>query len=81
MVGVVATCAGVYYSFASPWIHVPAATWMTWVGSIAVGTFVLGVIVYYFGRRSAAKISAPDALAHLAVLDLKKSETTSTEAV
>jgi hypothetical protein len=54
---------------------------MTWVGSIAVGTFVLGVIVYYFGRRSAAKISAPDALAHLAVLDLKKSETTSTEAV
>jgi glutamate:GABA antiporter len=70
-VGVVATCAGVYYSFASPWIDVPPATWMTWVGSIAVGMFVLGAIVYFFGRRSAAKVSKEDALAHLAVLELK----------
>jgi glutamate:GABA antiporter len=70
-VGIVATCAGVYYSFASPWIDVPAATWMTWVGSIAVGMFVLGAIVYFFGRRSAAKVSQEDALAHLAVLELK----------
>ncbi len=70
-VGIVATCAGVYYSFASPWIDVPPATWMTWVGSIAVGMFVLGAIVYFFGRRSAAKVSQEDALAHLAVLELK----------
>ena len=70
-VGVVATCAGIYYSFASPWIDVPAGTWMTWVGSIAVGVVVLGIIVYYFGRRSAAKVSQEDALAHLAVLELK----------
>jgi glutamate:GABA antiporter len=70
-VGIVATCAGVYYSFASPWIDVPAATWMTWVGGIAVGMFVLGAIVYFFGRRSAAKVSQEDALAHLAVLELK----------
>jgi glutamate:GABA antiporter len=70
-VGVIATCAGVYYSFASPWIDVPAATWMTWVGGIAVGMFVLGAIVYYFGRRSAAKVTKEDALAHLAVLELK----------
>jgi glutamate:GABA antiporter len=70
-VGVVATCAGVYYSFASPWIDVPAATWMTWVGGIAVGMFVLGAIVYFFGRRSAAKVTKEDALAHLAVLELK----------
>jgi amino acid transporter len=70
-VGVVATCAGVYYSFASPWIDVPAATWMTWVGGIAVGMFVLGGIVYFFGRRSAAKVTKEDALAHLAVLELK----------
>ena len=70
-VGVIATCAGVYYSFASPWIDVPAATWMTWVGSIAVGMFVLGAVVYFFGRRSAAKVSQEDALAHLAVLELK----------
>ena len=70
-IGVVATCAGVYYSFASPWIDVPPATWMTWVGSIAVGMFVLGAIVYFFGRRSAAKVTKEDALAHLAVLELK----------
>ena len=44
---------------------------MTWVGSIAVGMFVLGAIVYFFGRRSAAKVSKEDALAHLAVLELK----------
>jgi amino acid transporter len=81
VVGVVATCAGIYYSFASPWIDVPPSTWMTWVGSIAVGTFILGAIVYFFGRRSAAKLSAPDALAHLAVLDLKKSETKTEEEV
>jgi amino acid transporter len=70
-VGIVATCAGVYYSFASPWIDVPPATWMTWVGSIAVGMFVLGAIVYFFGRRAAHKTSTEDALAHLAVLELK----------
>ncbi|HJT96202.1 MAG TPA: APC family permease [Mycobacterium sp.] len=80
-VGVVATCAGVYYSFASPWIDVPVATWMTWVGGIAAGMFVLGAIVYFFGRRSAAKVNQEDALAHLAVLDLKKPESTSPEAV
>ena len=80
-IGVVATCLGVYYSFASPWIKVPTSTWMAWVGSIAVGTMILGAIVFYFGHRSAAKLSAPDALAHLAVLDLKKSESTSAEAV
>ncbi|HEX4586806.1 MAG TPA: APC family permease [Mycobacterium sp.] len=70
-IGIVATCAGVYYSFAAPWIKVPTATWMSWVGSIAVGMFVLGAIVYFFGRRSAAKVSQEDALAHLAVLELK----------
>jgi amino acid transporter len=70
-IGIVATCAGVYYSFASPWIDVPPATWMTWVGSIAAGMFVLGAIVYFFGRRSAAKVTKEDALAHLAVLELK----------
>ena len=70
-IGMVATCAGVYYSFAAPWIKVPTATWMTWVGSIAVGMFVLGAIVYFFGRRSAAKVTKEDALAHLAVLELK----------
>lgn len=70
-VGIVATCAGVYYSFASPWIDVPASTWMTWVGGIAVGMFILGAIVYFFGRRSATKVSKEDALAHLAVLELK----------
>jgi hypothetical protein len=30
----------------------------------------LGVVVYFFGRRSAHKTSSDDALAHLAMLDL-----------
>jgi amino acid transporter len=80
-VGMIATCAGVYYSFAAPWIDVPVSTWMTWLGAIAAGTIVLGAIVYFFGRRSAHKTSSEDALAHLAVLDLKKSETTTPEGV
>jgi hypothetical protein len=50
---------------------------MTWTGSISLGMAALGVIVYVFGRRSAHKTSSEDALAHLAVLDLKNSETTS----
>jgi cbb3-type cytochrome oxidase subunit 3 len=68
----VGTIGGVYYSFAKSWIKdVPDGTWMMWTGSIAVGMFLLGVVVYIFGRRSAHKTSQEDALAHLAVLDLK----------
>jgi hypothetical protein len=68
----------VYYSFAKSWIaDVPDGEWMTWTGSISLGMAALGVIVYVFGRRSAHKTSSEDALAHLAVLDLKNSETTS----
>jgi cbb3-type cytochrome oxidase subunit 3 len=66
------TIGGVYYSFAKSWIKdVPDSTWMVWTGSIATGMFLLGVVVYIFGRRSAHKTSAEDALAHLAVLELK----------
>ena len=50
---------------------------MTWVGSIAIGMFVLGVVVYFFGRRSAHKMTQEDALAHLAVLDLNEDRTQS----
>lgn len=61
---------GIYYSFVTPWIDVPSATWMTWVGCISLGMFGLGLTVYVFGRRSAHKVSQDDALAHLAVFDL-----------
>ena len=82
IIGVVATCAGVYYSFAAPWIPgMEPSLWMTWVGSIAAGMFVLGAIVYFFGRRSATKLTKEDSLAHLAVLDLTKPETPSQEVV
>jgi glutamate:GABA antiporter len=74
-VGTLGTLGGIYYSFAKSWIKdVPDATWMMWTGSIAVGMFLLGVVVYIFGRRSAHKTSQEDALAHLAVLDLKSEE-------
>jgi len=69
VVGILATLVGVYYSFATPWIDVPTGTWMTWLGSISVGCLVVALLVYVFGRRSAQKLSAPDALAHLAVLE------------
>jgi len=82
IIGSLGTIGGVYYSFAKSWIaDVPDTTWMVWTGSIAAGMFALGVVVYIFGRRSAHKMSQEDALAHLAVLDLKKSETPSPEAV
>ncbi len=80
VVGTVGTIGGVYYSFAKSWlanVGVGDAEWMRWVGSISLGMILLGVIVYFFGRRSAHKLSSEDALAHLAVLDLTKTEETS----
>ena len=71
VVGCLATLGGVYYSFATPWIDVPTSTWMTWLGSISAGCLLVGLLVYVFGRRSAQKLSAPDALAQFAVLDKK----------
>jgi amino acid transporter len=76
VVGLISTAAGVYYSYAAPWLPVPVSTWMTWLSGIAIGTVILGAIVWFFGKRSAAKMTEGDALAHLAVLDLKKPETT-----
>jgi ABC-type phosphate transport system permease subunit len=80
IVGTVGTIGGVYYSFAKSWlanVGVGDAEWMKWVGSISLGMVVLGVVVYFFGRRSAHKLSSEDALAHLAVLDLTKTQETS----
>jgi amino acid transporter len=80
IVGTLGTIGGVYYSFAKSWlanVGVGDAEWMTWVGSISLGMILLGVVVYFFGRRSAHKLSSEDALAHLAVLDLTKTEETS----
>jgi len=72
IVGSLGTIGGIYYSFAESWIQdVPDGEWMVWTGSISVGMCVLGLLVYVFGRRSAAKLSQDDALAHLAVLELK----------
>jgi amino acid transporter len=70
IVGMASTIAGIYYSFASPWIDVPAGTWMTWLGSIVAGTLLVMALVFVFGRRSAARLTKEDSLAHLARLDL-----------
>ena len=72
IIGCLATLGGIYYSFATPWIDVPTSTWMTWLGSICGGTIVAAILVYFFGRRSAAKLGGPDGLEHLAVLDTAK---------
>ena len=81
IVGTIGTIGGIYYSFAKSWLAssgVGDAEWMMWVGSISLGMVALGAIVYVFGRRSAHKTSQEDALAHLAVFDLTKTETEET---
>jgi amino acid transporter len=77
IVGTLGTIGGIYYSFAKSWLAssgVGDGEWMQWVSSISLIMIVLGAVVYYFGRRAAHKTSAEDALAHLAVLDLNKSD-------
>ncbi len=70
LVGAVGTGAGIYYSFTLPFgPGIAKGTWMTWVGLICAGVLAAAVLVYVFGRRSAAKLSQTDALAHLAVLE------------
>ena len=69
-VGSIGTAAGIYYSFTLPFgPDIPKGTWMTWTGLITLGVVVGALAVYYFGRRSAAKLTEEDSLAHLAVLD------------
>jgi hypothetical protein len=41
---------------------------------------VAGLLIYVFGRKSAGKLSEPDALAHLAVLELPEQRTPATAA-
>jgi amino acid transporter len=70
ILGIASTVAGIYYSFATPWIDVSAGNWRTWLGCIVAGTLVLMALVFFFGRRSAQKLTQEDALAHLAKLDV-----------
>jgi amino acid transporter len=70
IVGCAGTAAGIYYSFTLPFgPGIPKGTWMAWVGFISLGVLIAALLVYIFGRRSAAKLTSDDALAHLAVLE------------
>lgn len=70
LIGCLGTAAGIYYSFALSWsADIPNDEWMKWVGGITAGVVVAAFLVYFFGRRSAGKLTQEDALAHLAVLD------------
>lgn len=80
-VGILSTLTGIYYSFAAPWIDVSKGDWMTWLGTIIGVTVVIMGLVYVFGRRSAAKLTQEDALAHLARLDLSPEASGAPEAV
>lgn len=72
LIGIGGTAAGVYYTFTLPFgPDIKKSTWMWNVGSITVGTLVAGAIVYTLGRRSAAKLSDDQRLAHLTTLDLR----------
>jgi amino acid transporter len=70
IVGSIGTAVGIYYSFTLPFgPGIAKGTWMAWVGLISLGVVISAFAVYFFGRRSAAKLSQGDALAHLAVLE------------
>jgi len=69
VIGSVGTAAGIYYTYTLPFsADIPAGDWMWNVGMVTGGFLIGALVVYYFGRRSAAKLSAEDSLAHLAVL-------------
>jgi amino acid transporter len=70
IVGSIGTAAGIYYSFTLPFgPGIAKGTWMAWVGFISLAVIIAAFVVYFFGRRSAAKLTQDDALAHLAVLE------------
>jgi amino acid transporter len=76
IVGSAGTGLGIYYSFTLPFgAGISQGSWMTWVGAIVAGSVVAAILVYYFGRRSAAKLSQADTLAHLAVLETPEPST------
>jgi amino acid transporter len=71
VIGSAATAVGIYYTYTLPFSEdISTTVWMTSVGLVTLGCLVLGLIVFFFGRRAARELSAEDALAHLAVLHL-----------
>ncbi|MFG1708208.1 APC family permease [Nonomuraea sp. M3C6] len=68
-IGILATTAGIYYTFTLPFSpDVPAGTWMLNLAVICGVTLVVAGLVYFFGRRSASRLSEDQRLAHLATL-------------
>jgi amino acid transporter len=69
-VGIAGTTAGIYYTFTGPFSpDIAKGTWMTNLAVICGVTLAAAGAVYVLGRRSAAKLSEDDRLAHLATLD------------
>jgi amino acid transporter len=70
VVGIGGTTAGIYYTFTGPFSpDIAKGTWMANVGIICAVTLAAAALVYVLGRRSAAKLSEDDRLAHLATLE------------
>ena len=68
-VGVVATTVGIYYTFTLPFSSdIEPGTWMLNLAAICGVTLVVAGLVYFFGRRSAARLTEDQRLAHLATL-------------
>jgi amino acid transporter len=73
IIGSIGTAAGIYYSFTLPFgPGISKSDWMTWVGGLSAVTVISAMLVYFFGRRSAGKLSETDSLAHLAVLSQRE---------
>jgi glutamate:GABA antiporter len=73
LVGVGATTAGIYYTITLPFsADIDKGTWMTNLGVICGVTLVIAGLIYFFGRRSAGRLSDDQRLAHLATLEPAK---------
>jgi amino acid transporter len=70
VVGLAGTTAGIYYTYTGPFTpDISKGTWMANLTVICGVTLAAAGAVYVLGRRSAAKLSEDDRLAHLATLE------------
>jgi amino acid transporter len=68
-IGIIGTTAGIYYTFTLPFsADIPKGTWMLNIAVICVVALAVAALVYFFGRRSAGRLTEDQRLAHLATL-------------
>lgn len=70
LVGTIGTTIGIYYTMIIPFSSsISKSSWITNVLLVSGLVVLLGVVVFFTGRRAAMKLNDDERLAHLAVLD------------